>query len=323
MKKYIMFALLIIVLPSSLSAQTYFKSNGIFDMWMNQYGYPIITRLDVVGNVVVPHDNAGADFSMTARSILGDAYNPTQGGDCNGAASSLSGVVTNWNSGYGIAASNGIQLSVDPLNYNEPGFVCGPTQPPMPMDFKFGVTLGDGVQLPKEVLVLDMEMKREAGAQDIVKRQSELPAIFPSNFSLKYAYYSTDGVNFLPWVYNGSNNIQNWAGAYLNSPNQYKFAKAIMLHTEANAVANPNTGMGFVIYTNDTVEMVMGKRAGSIWAHPGLGYMAALGSASASDLITDFNWHSWRRIVVTGTLNDIKNRIVAAKTKMGSGAWNW
>ena len=323
MKRTILGLIILTLFPVSLTAQTYQKGNGVYDIWLNQHGYPIITRLDVVGNIVVPHDNPGADFSMTARSILGDAYNPTQGGDCKGAASVLSNVIENWDSGYGIQRSNAIELSIDPLNYNEPNFNCGATGGPLPLDFKFGVTLGDGQQLPKEVMVLDLGIRREEGAQEIVNRQSELPAIFPSNFSLKYAYYSDDGINFRPWQYNGTHNIQRWASAYQNSPNQYKFAKAIMLHTEPNAVSNPHAGMGFVIYTNDTVEMVMGKRVGSIWSNPGLGYMAALGSARASDIISDYGWNYWRRIIVTGTLHDIINRISAAKSKLGEEEWHW
>lgn len=321
---YFTFALIIIGYSSALSAQTYYKGNGIYDIWMNQYNAPVITQLNVVGNVVVPWDNPGAQFQMTARSTLGNLWNPTQAGDCAGNRSTLTGVTSNWNSGIGISSSNGIQLRVDPLLYDEtgtpPGNTCTAVQgsPTVaPMDFQFGVTLGDALSLPKEVIVVDMEMKREAGAQEIHPIQSELPAIFPSSYSLKWAYYSTDGVNFSPWYVGGTHNVEYWGNP---DPAPTKNVKAIMLHTNSNALSQPNSGMGMAIYTNDTVTMVMSGRPGSTYQ---LGYMAATGSSNAGETITDLNWHKWRRIVVTGTLNDIINRIAISKAHLGSGTWRW
>jgi len=313
-----------LLLPTISIAQTiYFKSNNIYDIWMNQYNIPVITRLDVVRNVVVPWDNIGAQFQMTARSKAGNSWNPTQGGDCNQNKSTLSGVTQNWDAGIGISSTNGIQLRVDPLLYSEDGLppqnrctalITGTTAP---VDFKFGLTLGDAISLPKEVMVLDMEIRRENSAQDIHPIQSELPAIFPSNYSLKYAYYSTDGMNFSSWLHNGTNNIQSWGNP---DPAPNKMVKAIMLHTHPNANATPESGMGIIIYTNDTVEMVMSRRTGATF---NLGYMAATGSGRSSETITDTNWHKWRRIVVVGNLNTIKNSISQAKAHLGSGAWHW
>lgn len=325
MNKYKTLVLLafVLFLPSTGLAQTtYFKSNSVYDIWMNQHNVPVITRLDVTGNVVVPWDNPGAQFQMTARSTAGNAWNPTQAGDCRRNKSTLTGVTRNWNAGIGISSSNGIQLRVDPLLYDEDGLppnscTASATGTIAPVDFKFGFTLGDAISLPEQVMVLDMEVRRESGAQNIHPIQSEFPAIFPSNYSLKYAYYSTDGVNFSSWLYNGTNNIQSWGKP---DPAPTRRAKAIMLHTHPDANATPDSGMGIVIYTNDTVEMVMSRRTG---ARFNLGYMAATGSGNASETITDTNWHKWRRIVVVGNLNTIKNSIRQAKSHLGSGSWHW
>ncbi len=321
--KFLTLLAFILFLPSiSLAQTTYFKSNDVYDIWMNQHSAPVITRLDVVGNVVVPWDNVGAQFQMTARSTAGNAWNPTQGGDCKRNTSTLTGVTQNWDAGIEISSSNSIQLRVDPLLYDEDGLppnACTASQggTTAPVDFKFGFTLGDGISLPEEVMVLDMEVRRESGAQNIHPIQSEFPAIFPSNYSLKYAYYSTDGVNFSSWPHNGTNNIQSWGNT---DPSPTKTAKAIMLHTHPDANATPSAGMGMVIYTNDTVEMVMSRRTGATF---NLGYMAATGSNSSSETITDTNWHKWRRIVAVGTLNSIKSSISQAKSHLGSGAWHW
>src|SRR5207244_673127 len=177
------------------AATTYTKNNGVIKIDLNQFGYPMITSMYILDSLVVPHDNAGADFQMTGRSRYGNAYNPTQGGDCNGNPSRLTGILPNWSAVTGIPPANGILLGIDPRNYNEPDRCLGRGDL-LPYNFNFGVTLGNGSILPREMMVLDLSIQPEAGSQELLKALSELPVAFPKTTVMRYAYYSVDGSSF-------------------------------------------------------------------------------------------------------------------------------
>jgi hypothetical protein len=58
------------------------------------------------------------------------------------------------------------------------------------------VTLGDGTNILREMMVVDMSTRRLNGAETLRPNISELPAMFPYAWRLPYACYSIAGVNF-------------------------------------------------------------------------------------------------------------------------------
>jgi len=194
MKKSASLIAFCLFVATTCPAEVYTKSNDIISVEINR-NYPIITSFRINGTLVVPDDNAGADFQMTARSIDGNAYNPTQGGDCRGNASILTGVIPNWDgAGFGIPASNGILLGVSPRNYNET-YTCLGAGEILPYAFNFGITLGDGIHFPQEMMAVDMSIKKNSGAKDVIKNMSELPAAFPYSSLMRYAFYADKNNN--------------------------------------------------------------------------------------------------------------------------------
>lgn len=302
------------------------KANGIYSIKFGEEGFPIITSIDILGRTVVPHNSVGADFQMTARSSRGNSYNPTQGGDCNDAKSRLDSIDMNYNTRVGLGSQYGFKWQVTPRNYNEPGQSasnpigdCLPTQPLMPIQFLTEVTLGDGIKIPREMMVVDMSIRRLNGAEALRPNISELPAMFPHAWRLPYAYHSIDGVNFekLTKTVNGipTHDLTKWE-VYENVPIA---AKVVMFSNQPDAIANPNAGIGIAIYTKDITRFATGHRNGRRYD---LGYMAATGSNSSADLIDDYNWHTFRRIVAVGHFNSIKAIIQKANQEFG-GPWRW
>lgn len=299
--------------------KVFIKDNGVIKVKLNEYNIPIITSMYVDGDLIVPHDNTGADFSMTSRSVLGDAYNPTQGGDCRGNPSELTGYIERWSgTGLNISANNGILLGIKPRNYNEPPTGCQGAGILLPHKFNFGITLGDGISLPKQAMILDMSIFTESDGQFLTKRLSELPAIFPDSTKMRYAFYSLDGVNFLPLhpEDNLSNDVLTWGygvGIDLN-------AKAIMLSNTPFALVEPNGGVGIAIYSNFTAVLGASSRFGG---RP----LVALGitgeSSQNSEIqMTKNKWYTVRRVVAVGNFNSIKETIRQANVKIHDwGTW--
>lgn len=279
--------------PSPTSAAF---NNGIISFTADTNGYPMITTLSVLGSQIVPFDNAGAGFQMDARSSLGNAYNPTQAGDCTGAASQLLGKTTPWSApDLSLPSANGFMLSVTPRNYNQPGATCPGPGALLPYIFSFGTSLGDGGGIAKEVMVLDMFITRLNGSQDLDLTNSDLPSIFPLASVLPYAYWSPNGTNFYPLTFNGSNNIRVWP--YLQ--NVYVAGDAVMLCTAGQTFC-------LALYSNEYTNMYISHRHGLKYE---LGLLSLIGNGS----ITDYDTHMLRRLLVVGTPSTIISAISGAR----------
>lgn len=279
------------------------QNNGIISMNINEYGFPMISNLSVLGNGVMLFDNAGAGLQMDARSSLGNAYNPTQAGDCAQNPSKLLALDTSWGgNGAGIPASYGIQWTVQPRNYNEPSTCLG-AGALLPYEFDFAATLGDGVHLPKEGMIIDMFVTRLSGSQTLSRPNSEL-AFFPLTYYFSLAYWSPDGVNFFPFnAYNGTNNTANWPW----NVNYGVSAKAIMLCGTFN-----NTCLA--LYSNEVTEMRFKHASGARWN------MTAMAcSWIGNGFITDFSRHTGVRILAVGNPQTIISVIASAKAHIS----NW
>jgi hypothetical protein len=277
-----------------------YLSNGIFAVSADSNGYPTVTKLSVLGTTIVPFDNAGAGFQMAARSSLGNAYNPTQAGDCTGAASQLVGVNNAWaGAGLGMSASNGFQLAVQPRNYNEPSSCLG-TGALLPYQFTFGLTPGDGNSLAKEVLVVDMSITRELGSQVVDLAQTELPSIFPLSSVVPFAYWSSNGTTFHPFTYNGTNDIRRWP----YTQNFYVQGEAVMLCT-------PQSTFCLALYSNETTNMYISHRRG---ATTDLGLLSLI--AGVNGTISDYQTHSARKLLVVGTPSTVSSAISQARLRI-------
>lgn len=264
MKIIVIYFLFITIIPITSHA-VQIKSNGIYTIKFGEEGFPIITSIDILGRTVVPHNSVGADFQMTARSARGNSYNPTQGGDCNDTNSRLDFISTRYNTRVGLGADYGMKWQVTRRNYNESGQsvsnpvgTCLPTQSLMPIKFLMEVTLGNGVTIPREMMVVDMSIRRMEGAEILRPNISELPAIFPHLWRLPYAYYSTDGVNFqkLTKIVDGvaTHDITDW-NVYENVTIA---AKVVMFSNQVDAIANASAGIGIAIYSKDTTRFITG-----------------------------------------------------------------
>lgn len=291
MNRYLVASALLAALATApASAQTYTKNNGIISYDANMYGIPMISRLRILGTQVMPYDNAGAGFQMTGRSAAGNAYNPTQAGDCTQTPSTVIGIVNNWaGAGVGVPASNSLLLSVAPRNYNEPTWTCAGPGPVLPYEFQFGASLGDGVTIPREAMVLDMTYTRWTGSEPLDKAQSEAPALFPHLSIFPFAYWSADGTSFqrLDVNVNGvaTNDMRRWP----SGTNHYKTGRITMACTSTNSNC-------IALYSHRPTIMVMSRRIG---AQGSLSYMALL--ADASGTVSDFNPYHVRRLMAVGT----------------------
>lgn len=316
-----------LLLPMAASAQEFEKDNGVIRIKLNEniapYGTnsPMITNMWIAGRKVVPHDNAGADFQMTSRSDAGNLYNPTQGGDCAGRTSLLTGVIPNWNGAQlGTPANNGILLGVDPLLYDEPGAsgTCLGGQGVAPYDMAFGVTLGDGVAVPREAMVVDMSIRKDGPASpDLVKALSELPVAFVDVNFLRYAYYSVDGVNFqrmqAPTASGPSHDIKQWAW----DENYIQGGHALALCDRADGVEQPAQGTCMAFYSHEFTRVYASHRQGA----SELALMSVLGDNAAAPKITDTQWYTARRLVAVGNLSTVAAVIAHAEQNYPASGW--
>jgi hypothetical protein len=303
----------------------YEKDNGVIKIRMGESDSPIITGMWIGGVRVVPHDNIGADFQMATRSDLGDAYNPTQGGDCAGNPSILSGVIPNWNGAMlGTPAANGILFGIDPRNYNEPSYPgCLGMGAVLPYDFNFGVTLGDGHAIPKEMMVLDMSVRRESGSQELIKALSELPVAFFDNAQLPYAYYSddatpADGMQFsklqVPTSFGNTHDSRLWP----NVTNFEREGRSIMLCSHAQADVLLATGVCIAFYSHERTRVYASHRS---QPNNDLTLISILGDNASSPKINDFNWHTARRLVAVGNSGTVSAVIAFAENNLDPLHW--
>lgn len=288
--------------PPPPPPQNTWQNNGILSMNIDENGFPMISNLSVLGNGVMYFDNAGAGLQMDARSSLGNAYNPTQAGDCAQNPSKLLSLNTDWGgNGIGIPASYGIQWSVQPRNYNQPGPTCPGAGALLPYTFNFAATLGDGVHFPKEGMVIDFTMTRLSGSQTIERGNSEI-AFFPLTYYFPLAYWSPDGVTFYQFIEPGShgptNNVNYWA----LTVNYGVQAKAIMICTP------DGTSMCLALYSNNTTTMYASRREGAQWNETLLGTIWVGNGA-----ITDFNAHNGVRVLAVGNPQTVQAVIATAK----------
>jgi len=272
------------------SAQTYTKNNGIISYDANRYGIPMISRLRILGTQVMPYDNVGAGLQMTGRSTAGNVYNPTQAGDCAQNPSIVIGILNNWTgAGVGVPASNSLLFSVAPRNYNEPEWTCSGSGAVLPYEFQFGATLGDGVVIPRQAMVLDMTYTRWDDSEPLDKAQSEAPAIFPHLNIFPFAYWSANGTSFqhLNINVNGvlTNDMRRWPTG-INYSRTGQIAMACTA-TNSNCIA---------LYSHRPTYLVMGRRNG---AQGSLSYMSLV--ADTSGTISDFNPYHIRRLMLAGT----------------------
>jgi hypothetical protein len=302
--------------------------NGVIRLVMNDLA-PIVTQMWVAGLPAVPHDNIGADLQMSARSSKGDGYNPTQGGDCRGTPSVLRAIEP-WNGvDPTVPAAYGTLLDIAPRNYNEPSYPgCLGVGDILPYDMRFAVTLGDGRHMPKELMLLDMSIRKQQGstAEDIVKGLSELPVIYFDNTIFRYAYYSVDsdpldGQDFQPFRVATSsgtttNDTQQWP-VLTNYPVD-GLARVLMLCTRDDATTRPQDGLCVAIYSHEGSQMQASRRNGAIHS---LTALAAIGGNEDQPLITDFDFHTQRRLVVVGNPDTVASGIAWAETWLKPDGW--
>ena len=323
------------------AAGVFTKDNGIIRINLNEGGYPMITSMYITGIEVLSHDNAGADFQITSRRVTeGASYNPTQGGDCTGSPSRLTGYLPNWTGGgLDIDPQNGILLGVDPRNYNEFSGSCHGQGAILPYDFNFGVTLGDDAHLPKQMMIIDMSIRREEGSEVLAKRLSEVPVAFPKTSFMRYAYFSRDGQTFdtfrtcLGWSYVGhgqwactggyrlSNDVSQWAYGELIPGT----GRAVMLCNIPDALERPDEGICMAFYSHfDTLYEISRRRGGedltlvTMVGH----YSSTIDTNDPNQVISDFNWHTLRRIMAVGNVNTVKAVISIANQRITDWG-NW
>ncbi|WP_408949953.1 hypothetical protein [Lysobacter sp. Hz 25] len=323
--------LIALLLPTMAAAQdqTFEKDNGIIRIRLNekvapfQTRSPMITGLWIAGRLAVPHDNVGADFQMTTRSREGNEYNPTQGGDCTGRTSLLTGSIPNWSGAQlGTPASHGILLGIDPLLYDEPtlsGTCRGRPAQVAPYDMAFGVTLGDGFAMPREAMMLDMSIRKDfSGAQNPVKALSELPVAFVDVNFLRYAYYSLNGSQFQrfqPSTTPGlSHDIKQWPW----NENYYQSGHAIALCDRPDMVEQPSQGTCMAFYSHEPTLVYASRRQGAPYE---LGLMSMLGDDDFSTEIVGTEWHTARRLVAVGHLTSVAAVIAHAEQHVPASSW--
>jgi len=278
-------------------------NNGIISFTADTNGFPMITELAVLGTVLVPFDNVGAGFQMTGRSTLGNAYNPTQAGDCTATPSTLISETTPWNDGanLNLPSSAGFLFTVQPRNYNQPS-ACAGTGALLPYIFTFGATLGDGVHLPPQVMVIDMSITQQPGSQNLQLAESELPSIYPLASLLPYAYWSPDGNDFYQLTYNGTNNIESWPAG-----------QNVVVNGELVMLCSAGQSICLALFSNTTTGTLISHRQG---AQYNLGLLTLVGSTTGA--ITDYNTHTARKLLVVGTPATISSSITQARATITS-----
>ena len=283
-------------------AQTYSKNNGIISFNANVHGVPMISDLSVLGTVLVPYDTVGAGFQMTGRSALGNAYNPTQAGDCTQTPSRLDAAIDNWGgNNIGLPATNGLQLQVTPRNYNEPSTCLGVGNL-LPYNFAFGATLGDGTILPREAMLLEMSITRLAGSEVLEKAQSELPSIFQFAQVLPRVYWSADGATFQQFTVNINGTYTNDIRAWPYGVNYGMTGKSVMVCTN-------ELTMCVALYSNKTTGMLASHRAGAAFE---LSLLTL--TADTSGQVSDFQSHIGRKLLAVGTPATVQAVISAAQS---------
>jgi hypothetical protein len=292
---------MLLAVSTMSEAQVYRKSNGIISYDANAYGIPMISNLSILGTRVMPYDNAGAGFQMTGRSAAGNAYNPTQAGDCTQKPSQVISIVDNWaGSGTNINPSNSLLFSVAPRNYNEP-VTCQGTGAVLPFSFEFGATLGDGATLPKEGMLLDMYYTRWSGAEVLDKAQSEAPSIFPHLETLPHAYWSADGVTIQPFRVQVGSSYTNDMRYWPTGTNFYATGKLVMActATRSNCLA---------LYSDKTTTLLMSRRRGAAY---NLSLLTL--TVDTSGVIDDYQTHHARKLLAVGTPDTVTAVIRHAK----------
>lgn len=323
--------LIALLLPTMAAAQdqTFEKDNGVIRIRLNERVLPFMTRapmitgLWIAGRQAVPHDNAGADFQMTARGTEGNEYNPTQGGDCTGRTSLLTGAIPDWSGAQlGTPASHGILLGIDPLLYDEPGLsgTCeGGTEGSAPYDMAFGVTLGDGFAMPREAMMLDMSIRKDfSGAKDLVKALSELPVAFVDVDFLRYAYYSVNGAQFQRFEVAASSGLGHDIKHWPWNQNYFQSGHAIALCDRPDMVEQPSQGTCMAFYSHEPTLVSASRRQGS--PHE-LALMTMLGDDDFATRIVDSEWHTARRLVAVGHLTSVAAVIAHAEQHVPASAW--
>ncbi len=129
---------------------------------------------------------------------------------------------------------------------------------------------------------------------------------------MRYAFYSLDGVNFLPLhpADNLSNDVLSWGyGVGIDLE-----AKAIMLSNTPYALVEPNNGVGIAIYSNFTAILGASSRFGN---RP----LVALGITGETNQNIEIKmqknkWYTVRRVIAVGNLNSVKEVIRQANTKI-------
>jgi len=296
MKKCLLATCVYVVTIASVpvAAQTYTKNNGIISYDANMYDIPMISRLRILGTQVMPYDNAGAGLQMTGRSAAGNAYNPTQAGDCTQSPSIVIGIFNNWTgAGIGVPASNSLLFSVVPRNYNEPGWTCSGPGFVLPYEFQFGVTLGDGMVIPRQAMVLDMTYTRWDDSEPLDKAQSEAPALFPHLNIFPFAYWSANGASFQQLNVNVNGVLTNDMRRWPPGINYFRTGHIVMACTAINSNC-------IALYSHRPTYLVMSRRNG---AQGSLSYMTLV--ADTSGMISDFNPYHVRRLLLVGTPSTI------------------
>jgi len=292
------------------------KSNGIFTVEWNGpcalaggAQYPVVTRLWVSGELVIPNIGDGATLQMCARSSMGNAYNPTQGGDCAGTPSVLSGYIPNWSMGLGISPNNGVLLGVAPRNWNqqENGPNCMGVGAVLPMTFNFGITMGDGVNFPTQGMILDMGIQRQPGAQVLIKRISEFPSAFPLSSILHYAYYSIDGTNYGQITDGQTCDVLAWP----NGPVYGLNARIVFVSTSGN----PETGWGMA-FIGDPNKLVYLSVANRPTPQGNVAAFTMTGDVNSNGVIDDYAMHLKRTVVAVGNLATIRAVTAEAWSKI-------
>lgn len=302
---------------TAADATSYIKDNGVIRISVNDGGVPVVTSLWIGGGLAVPNDNPGADFQFDVRSPAGAAYNPTLGGNCHGDPSLLTGVIPNWDSGYGPPASNNILLGVQPRDYGESDTApCVRAGNYVPFEFNFGLTLGDGGIIPKEVMIVDMTVKRDNAADTVQPAFSELPIAFVRNDFLRYAYRSIDGVNFEPYTVSVNGTLTNDTKAWPLGPTYPFQGRIVMLCDLPNALTDANSGRCMALYSNYPVTAFAGHRQG---AHYDL---TPIGMDSPGAEVTDFNVHVIRKAVIVGNAFTVETHThTLDNLSFGWGTW--
>lgn len=297
-------------------AEEYTKSNGVIELVIGHDNYPMITELSINAKKVMAHDNGGADFQMASRSQLGNAYNPTQGGDCTGKPSKLASFKKNWSGGLGINENNGTLLGIIPRNYSEPNYgdcIRNEANITVPYYFEFAITLGDDVNFTKNGAIIDMMIKSFKDSQILYPRLSELPVAFPLSNVLPYAYYSDDGKIFYPLkIININKEMSHDVRSWEEIKNVEFHGKAILLSNVENAHIDVELGLSFALYSHNTTILAISHR----YTYHDLTLVSTIGSKDMKEQILPDSVYKVRRIMAVGSIKDVVKVIEESEQKI-------